>query len=73
MSKKLTKYSSGHGTQTEDMDGDEQDGQDEGNCFYLHLDLSVTDGKLEQSAQLIMKLLVCLLMMTVSTIPQYSP
>lgn len=43
------------------------------NCFYLHLDLSVTDGKLEQSAQLIMKLLVCLLMMTVSTIPQYSP
>lgn len=35
MSKKLTKYSSGHGTQTEDMDGDEQDGQDEGKLFLF--------------------------------------
>lgn len=68
---KLTTCSSGHGTQREDIDGDEQDGQDEGDCSICILVLPVADENLKQSAQLIMKLLACLLMTTVSTIPPY--
>lgn len=48
------------------IDGDEQDGQDESDYSIYTLILPVADEKLKQSAQLIMKLLVCLLMTTVS-------
>lgn len=54
----LTTCSSGHGTQRGDINGDEQDGQDEGDYSICILVLPVTDGNLKQSAQLITKLLV---------------